>query len=158
MRPLVHALFDWPDRVANRYFAWIGPTLARLVVGWVFMESGWGKLMGLPLVIKNFVDWHIPAPQVLAPFVSGVEFVGGILLLLGLLTRYAGPALAITMVVAIKSALWDQVDSLGTLLGFDETAYLALFVWLGVAGPGPVSLDHLALRWYRGGAAAAPAA
>ena len=121
-------------------------------------ESGWGKLGNLPLVTKNFVDWHIPIPQILAPFVSGVEFVGGILLLLGLLTRFAGPALAITMVVAIKSALWDQVDSLGTLLGFDETAYLALFVWLGVAGPGPVSLDHLLLWWYRGGASAASAA
>jgi putative oxidoreductase len=149
MRTLANLLFDWPDRVASRYFAWIGPTLARLVVGVVFMQSGWGKLGNLPLVIKNFVDWNIPAPQILAPFVSGVEFVGGVLLLLGLLTRFAGPALAITMVVAIRSALWDQVNSLGDLLGLDEMAYLALFVWLGVAGPGPVSLDHLLLRWYR---------
>jgi len=149
MRALVNALVDWPDRTA-RHFAWIGPLLARVVTGYVFMLSGWGKLNGLPVVIQNFIGWNIPAPQILAPFVSGVEFFGGILLLLGLLTRFAGPALAITMIVAIKSALWDQVDSLGTFLGFDETEYLALFVWLGVAGPGPVSLDYLLLRWYRG--------
>jgi putative oxidoreductase len=33
------------------------------------------------------------------------------------------------------------------LLGFDESAYLALFLWLAVAGPGLISLDHLLQRW-----------
>jgi putative oxidoreductase len=37
------------------------------------------------------------------------------------------------MIVAIASAKWDQVDSLETLLGFDETEYLALFLWLAIA-------------------------
>jgi hypothetical protein len=32
-------------------------------------------------------------------------------------------------------------DSLETLLGFDEVAYLALFLWLAVAGPGLISAD-----------------
>ncbi len=50
------------------------------------------------------------------------------------------------MIVAIKSAKWDQVDSLETLLGFDETEYLALFLWLAIAGAGPLSLDWLLRR------------
>jgi putative oxidoreductase len=50
------------------------------------------------------------------------------------------------MIVATISAKWDQIDSLETLLGFEELAYMALFGWLAVAGPGPVSLDHVLQR------------
>ena len=88
----------------------------------------------------------IPFPHVLTPLVAGIEFFGGIFLLLGLITRISAGALGVTMIVAIKAAKWDQVDSLGTLLGFDEFEYLALFLWLAIAGAGTVSLDHLLLR------------
>jgi putative oxidoreductase len=50
------------------------------------------------------------------------------------------------MIVAIKSAKWADVDSLETLLGFDETEYLALFLWLAIAGAGPISIDRLLCR------------
>ena len=49
----------------------------------------------------------------------------------------------IWILVAIISAKLDQVDSLETLLGFEEVSYMALFGWLAVAGPGPISLDYL---------------
>ena len=89
-------------------------------------------------VTQNFIGWGIPFPHLLTPFVSGVEFFGGLLLLLGLMTRISAGALGITMIVAIASAKWGDVDSLGTLLGFDETEYLALFLWLAIAGAGRV--------------------
>ena len=77
---------------------------------------------------------------------SGVELFGGLLLLLGLLTRISAGALGITMIVAIASAKWGDVDSLATLLGFDETEYLALFLWLAIAGAGRLSVDYLLER------------
>jgi hypothetical protein len=43
---------------------------------------------------------------------------------------------------------WGDVDSLETLLGFDEFEHLALFLWLAVAGAGRVSIDHWLERWY----------
>jgi putative oxidoreductase len=58
----------------------------------------------------------IPAPGILTPFVSGVEFVGGLLLLVGLLTRFAAVPLMIVMVVAIVSAKAGDIDSLETVL------------------------------------------
>ncbi|MEO8627322.1 MAG: DoxX family protein [Betaproteobacteria bacterium] len=146
MRYLVAWLIDWPARVAH-HIAWFGPLLARITVGWVFAVTGWGKLHNLPKIVENFAGWGIPAPEILAPFVSGVELVGGVLLLLGLYTRIAAAPLAITMIVAIKSVLWPDVGSLADLLGLSEFAYLAIFVWLGTAGPGKVSLDHLLQRW-----------
>jgi putative oxidoreductase len=53
------------------------------------------------------------------------------------------------MIIAIRAAKWADVDSLETLLGFDEFEYLALFLWLAIAGGGAVSLDHLLLRSIR---------
>ena len=146
MRFIVAALIDWPARVAA-HLRWAGPLLARIVTGYVFLLSGWGKLHNLPLVTQNFIGWGIPFPHVLTPFVSGVEFFGGLFLLLGLCTRISAGALAVVMLVAIRSALWDQVDSLETLLGFDESEYFALFTWLAIAGPGALSLDALLQRW-----------
>ena len=140
MKTLTFWLIDWPERVA-RHIAWLAPLFARIVVGWVFLWSGWGKLNNLPAITENFVGWHIPAPHILAPFVSGVELFGGLFLLLGLMTRISAGALGVTMIVAIASAKWEMVDSLETLLGFDETEYLALFLWLAIAGAGAVSVD-----------------
>ena len=75
-----------------------------------------------------------------------MEFVGGLLLLVGLLTRFAAVPLMIVMVVAIISAKRADIDSLETLLGFEEVSYFVMFAWLAIAGPGPVSLDHLILK------------
>jgi putative oxidoreductase len=151
MKFLVRWLIAWPERVAG-YLAWLAPLFARITVGWVFLWSGWGKLSNLPQVIENFVGRGIPLPGVLAPFVSGVEFFGGLSLLLGLLTRISAGALGITMIVAIRSAKWAEVDSLETLLGFDEFEYLALFLWLAIAGPGLLSVDRWLERWVEGSA------
>ncbi|MGB6605186.1 MAG: DoxX family protein [Steroidobacteraceae bacterium] len=147
MRYVVQWLIDWPRRVAG-YLGWLAPLVARITVGWVFLWSGWGKLSDLPTVVQNFIGWGIPLPHVLAPLVSGIEFFGGLFLLIGLLTRVSAGALGITMIVAIRSAKWADVDSLETLLGFDEFEYLALFLWLAIAGPGLLSVDHWLQRWF----------
>ncbi len=142
MNVLKQILIDWPRRMAT-HLQWLAPLFARIVVGWVFLWSGWGKLHNLPAVTQNFIGWGIPFPHLLTPFVSGVEFFGGLFLLLGLMTRISAGALGVTMIVAIVSAKWADVDSLETLLGFDETEYLALFLWLAIAGAGRWSLDYL---------------
>jgi putative oxidoreductase len=145
MKFLIDSLILWPQRAA-RPLDWLAPLFARIVTGWVFMWTGWGKLQNLPQITENFVSWGIPYPEILTPFVSGVEFVGGLLLLVGLMTRISAGALGVVMIVAIRSAKWEGVDSLETLLGFEETMYLALFLWLAIAGAGAVSLDRLLER------------
>ena len=103
--------YDW-SRIVAGYFSWAGPLAVRIVVGWVFLWSGWQKLHILPRMIENFRSWGIPAPEILTPFVSGIEFVGGLLLLVGLLTRFISVPMMIVMIVAIVSAKWGDVDSL----------------------------------------------
>src|SRR3978361_2401211 len=107
-----------PARIAS-YFPWAGPLLMRLIVGYTFMLTGWGKLTNLAQVTEKFVGWGIPFPKCLTPFVSGVECFGGAMLILGLFTRIPAAMLAVVMLVAIKSAKWGDIDSLETLLGFE---------------------------------------
>src|SRR3984957_17119552 len=147
MRLLIDWLIAWPERVAQ-HLMWLAPLFARITVGWVFLLSGWGKLNNLPQVTENFIGWGIPFPPFFTSLTSGIEFFGGLFLLLGLLTRICGGALGFTMIVAIRSAKWGDVDSLEPLLGFDEFEYLALFLWLAIAGAGAVSLDALLERWF----------
>lgn len=148
MRTMIDALIGWPERV-SKHLLWLAPLFARITVGWVFLLSGLGKLRNLPQVTENFIGWGIPFPHVFTPLTSGIEFFGGLFLLLGLLTRISAGALGVTMIVAIKAAKWDDVDSLETLLGFDEFEYLALFLWLAIAGAGPLSVDHWLERWLK---------
>jgi putative oxidoreductase len=155
MRWIVDWLIDMPERRSS-VFHWLPPLFARVVVGWVFLWTGWAKLNNLPQMIQNFTEWGIPFPAVMTPLVSGVEFVGGLLLLLGLFTRLASAPLVIVMIVAIIAAKLSQIDSLETLLGFEEVAYMALFGWLAVAGPGPVSLDALLQRNFSRGLTPVP--
>ena len=142
MNFIVNLLILLPARIAS-HFAWAGPLLMRIIVGYTFMLAGWGKFTNLAQVTENFAGWGIPFPTILTPFVSGVECFGGVMLILGLFNRIPAAMLAVVMIVAIKYAKWGDVDSLETLLGFEEATYFAAFMWLAIAGPGAASLDRL---------------
>jgi putative oxidoreductase len=129
-------------RVANG-LRWLPPTLARLTIGWVFLQSGWGKLNDLPKVVGFFTDLGIPAPQIQAPLAAGTEFLCGALVLLGLATRMASLPLIGVMLVAILTALRGDIHELSDLFGLSEYLYIALLLWLGAYGAGPISLDRI---------------
>ena len=145
---LIAAVVGLSERIATA-LRWLSPTIARLTVGLVFFQSGWGKLHDLDRVTAFFTELGIPEPAFQARLASSAEFVCGGLLLLGLATRFAVVPLIITMCVAILTAQWENVDGLGSLVGLLEFAYIALLVWLGTDGPGPLSLDHLVSRAVR---------
>jgi putative oxidoreductase len=124
-------------------FSWVGPLVVRLSLGAVFLGTGWGKLHSLGQVTSFFTELGIPFPAAQAALVSGVELIGGTLILLGLFTRFAALPLMGTMVVAILTAKRPEIDGLRSVLAFEEFTYLAGFLWLFVAGAGKASLDAL---------------
>ncbi|HEY4184297.1 MAG TPA: DoxX family protein [Polyangia bacterium] len=126
--------------------AFLGPTLARITLGSIFIGTGWGKLNNIASTVEYFASLHIPAPAFQARLAAGTEFFGGILVLLGLGTRLVVLPMAFTMVVAILTARREAIDGVTTLLGFEEWTYIVMFVWLALAGPGPLSLDALWTR------------
>jgi putative oxidoreductase len=122
-------------------FAWLPPLLARIIVGWVFVESGWGKLHNLDKVTGFFTDLGLPMPGFQAYLVSTTEFAAGLLLLAGLFTRIASVPLSIIMVVAIATAKREELTGFSALFGFSEFLYIALLVWLIFQGPGLLAID-----------------
>lgn len=78
--------------------------LIRLMVGGVFLTEGILKFMYPDaLGAGRFVKIGIPYPQIMGPFVGGVETVCGALVIIGLLTRLAAIPLLINISVAILS-------------------------------------------------------
>lgn len=122
----------------------------RLYWGYQFMQTGWGKLHDLDKVIGYFTQLGIPAPALNAYFVSGLEFVGGIMLMVGVASRPIALMCVIDMIVAFLTA--DR-DNLKLIFAdpdkFQQAApYPFLFAWLIILifGPGLFSVDAMLSR------------
>ena len=78
--------------------------LIRLMVGGVFFTECLQKfLFPAELATGRFAKIGIPSPEVMGPFVAGVETVFGAFLIIGLLTRLTAIPLLIDISVAIVS-------------------------------------------------------
>jgi len=126
--------------------------LVRVSIGLFFAISGANKLFvagGTKPVYDTLVQAKIPLPQFTAYFVSGVEFVGGSLVTLGLLSSPACLALLIDMIVAtLTTAIstlpkgLSPVSWLDDFLYLPEVLYVLFFIWLLCSGPGKLSVDY----------------
>lgn len=125
--------------------------VVRLYWGWQFAQTGWGKLHNLPQITQFFSSLHLPFPGFTAPFVAGVEFVGGILLILGLISRFTGLVLSINMFVAYWTADHAALTSIfsdpGKFYIADPYTFLFASLMVLIFGAGLFSLDRLGSRW-----------
>ncbi|MFI0348877.1 DoxX family protein [Actinomadura sp. 9N407] len=82
----------------------VGLLVGRIALGIVFVAHGWQKFndVGHAGQTKMFEAMGIPMPSVAALFATWVELLGGIALIIGLLTPVAGILLALNM----AGALW----------------------------------------------------
>jgi putative oxidoreductase len=116
---------------------------ARLTIGWSFFLAGKGKLANFERTVGFFESLGIPAPGFHAGFVGGVEMVGGLLLIVGLLTRVAAIPLASTMVVAYLTAHREEAFvGLSEFVDESPYAYLLVALVLIAFGPGRLALDR----------------
>ena len=119
----------------------------RLYWGWQLMQTGWGKLSDINKVVGFFTDLGIPAPALNAWFVSGLEFGGGLLLILGLGSRLIALPLAIDMLVAYvaadREALFSIISNPDKFTGAAPYTFLFASLIVLILGPGKASLDAL---------------
>ncbi len=126
---------------------WLAPLLMRLYFGYFWVETGWGKLQNLDAFTQHFVEWGIPYPHLSAVLSGYTEWIGGILIMIGLLTRLVSIPLLFNMLVAVVQVKWPEIDGINGFVETDEVLYMFIFFWLLMAGPGRVSLDYLLWRW-----------
>lgn len=116
-------------------------------MGLVFTVHGWQKLSNGPTMFGGMLTGlSVPAPELFAWLVTIAELGGGVLLILGLLTRLATLPLIATVVgamVLVKSELGiiaaPDAGSPGAEL---DIALLVGLVALLLIGPGRMSVDH----------------
>src|SRR6185503_16852847 len=77
--------------------------LIRLMTGGVFLSEGILKFVYTNQGVGRFTKLGFPFPGPTAHFVACVEIIGGILLIVGWLTRPVAIAFIIEMIVAILS-------------------------------------------------------
>jgi len=131
--PLPERVSALADRILPSS-AGIGVSLMRAVMGLLFLKEGWSKLNDFAGTCEYFGQLGIPFPELNAYLVGYTEFLGGLLLLLGLFTRLAAVPIALTMVVAILTAHREGGWSYPLLI-------LATCIGLLQSGAGPFSLD-----------------
>jgi len=109
----------------------------RLFVGGVFIAYGSLKLFGGIQGFAGYLQQHgVPLPDLMAPLVAAVEFLGGIALILGLGTRTAAILLTIVMIVAMATVTLKA----GFAGGYDiNLALLGGLLALLLAGPGKIA-------------------
>ena len=99
----------------------------------------------------KLIEAHIAFPDFNALFVSTVEFVCGLLLVLGALTPLACALLAFLMIVAIATIAIRNIKAsspgewLAAFLYLPEPLYLVILIWLFFSGPSWLSVDNLLL-------------
>lgn len=124
----------------------------RVYWGWQLHGTGVGKLENHEKIVEFFTSLNIPLPGLNAWFVGGVEYVGGILLLLGLFARPTAALVSVTMLVAYISVPDDRAKLLGIFsdpepfIAADPFFFLLTALLVLGFGPGKISLDWLLRR------------
>jgi putative oxidoreductase len=136
--------------------------IMRLMAGGVFLSEGILKFVYANQGVGRFTKLGFPAPELTATFVGSLEIVGGILLMLGLLTRVIAIPFIIEMVVAIlttKIALYLGTSPLPLPAALPKVGFWAVMhetrsdyaqiltsIFILIVGPGSWSLDALRRR------------
>jgi len=133
--------------------------LLRVMAGGVFFWEGILKFVYINQGVGRFTKLGMPFPIFTGDFVGGLEIVGGVLLMTGLLTRWIAIPFIIEMIVAMlstkislylgtsplplppaspKIGAWAVLHEIRS-----EYAQIMVVLYLLINGPGKWSLDAL---------------
>lgn len=144
----IFSKLEWLNQLSTRLtsgFDSLGLLALRLYVSSIFIKAGWLKLKDWETTLFLFEEeYQVPilSPEIAAWAGTFGEIVFPLLLILGLLTRYAALGLFVVNVVAVYSLAEIAPAALASHI----TWGLAMAV-LVVLGAGYLSLDKLLTRF-----------
>jgi putative oxidoreductase len=147
----IRKVYAWAVRAAS-YLQSPFLLFIRLYWGIQLAQNGWGKMHNLARVTEYFSSLGVPAPGINAPFVATVEFVAGILLVVGLFSRFVGLVLTIDMGMAYvfgdRAAMLSIFSDPDKFVAAAPYNYLFAALLILIFGPGLVALDTFLLKRY----------
>jgi putative oxidoreductase len=83
--------------------------VARLLIGWLFLDYGWMKLLGHDGAVRYLASLHVPMPELMYWPALLAELVIGIALILGIATRYTSLFTFVYLIIAtaIAHRYWE---------------------------------------------------
>ena len=119
-----------------------------ILLGGIFVLSGYGKLMGLSAFAASLEQKGVPFASVMALIGAPVEFFGGLAIVLGIETRYAAALMVGFVIVAtlISHRFWEYQDAVRQMQQTQFVKNVAIiggFVVLFVQGGGRFTLARL---------------
>ena len=124
-----------------------GYLLIRFLVGFVFLSEGIQKIL-FPALLGSgrFIKLAVPFPYFFGPLVGTIEIICGLLVIIGLFTRYAAFPLLIIILFAvyftkvpsfIHKGFWVTLHD-----GRADYCMLLGLLFLLICGAGKYSVDH----------------
>ncbi len=134
----------------GRYVQCLVLLVIRLYWGWQFFIIGKAHLAHLDKTAGYFASLSIPMPRLSAIMSGSTECIGGLLLLLGLFSRFAALALMGVMTVALLTAENEAVRHIFSdpdkFLSTDPFLFLYAAVIVFAFGPGKIAVDTLLFK------------
>ena len=124
-----------------------GPLLGRILIAFIFVFSGFGKVTGFDGTVGYIASKGLPLPQLAAIAAIIVELGGGILLVAGWKARWAAAAMLVftAMAALLFHNFWaapaDQAQN--QMIHFMKNiSMMGGLLYVVVYGSGPISVDH----------------
>lgn len=143
-----HPYLSYADRLA---VAWQDALLllGRVLIGWIYVQSGWRKLMDVPGFAASMAKRGVP--EFLGYMAPPVEFIGGLAIVLGLGTRYGALLILLFTIVAtfLSHAYWTfpEAEKARQLTQFwKNVTMMGGLIVLFVTAGGRFSLDRMLSR------------
>lgn len=121
----------------------IASLAGRILLSVIFIMSGVQKVLGPDQAIAymNSAAYPIPAPEIMVWVVGAVEVLGGLCVLLGLFSRYAGLLLALFSIAAAIYFHSNFGDQMQTIMFLKNLAMAGGLLLLFAHGPGRLAVS-----------------
>ena len=143
-----HPYLSYTDRLASAWYDFL-LLLGRILLGWIFVQSGWNKLWTISTFATGMSNRDVPAfLGYLAPF---IEFFSGLALVLGLATRYSALLVILFTVAATWIAHWywtmpEPQKTQNTVQFWKNVSILGGLLTVFAVGGGRLSIDRFLRR------------